>query len=191
MIFETERLTVKLARSSTETIDNYHRLWNSSEVMKFVGFPEGLGIAKSEIKKQLTEDAKTKSSSSYDRSLAVYEIESGNFVGECKLGSFNKELISETDVKFLPEYWGKGYGNEIKQALCHFLFSRTKCNIFSATPNKLNLASQKMQKYCGGEIISEGLYEAPKDGKIKRSDVEYYLYHITREAFYQKFPELV
>ena len=41
MIFETERLQVRKAEANERDIDFYFTLWNSAEVMKYVGFPEG------------------------------------------------------------------------------------------------------------------------------------------------------
>lgn len=157
--------------------------------MKMVSFPEGLKITKEEIKKQFKDDLEAKKDSVYDRRIAVIEKLTGRFIGECKLGTPDKDFISETDVKLLPEFWGKAYGKEIKKELCHYLFTKTNCQIVTATPNKLNIGSQKMQEYCGGVKVSEGLFEAKDEENRKRCNVSYYIYHITRENYYQKFPE--
>ena len=186
MIFETERLQVRRAETNERDIDFYFNLWNSGEVMKYVSFPEGLGITKTEIKKILS----GYNESEFDRTLIVEENKSGNIIGECKLGSPNDKNISITDVKLLPEYWGNGFGKEIKKALCHYLFSNTSCKVVKADPNKLNIASQKMQKACGGIKVDETFYEAPKNYKVKRNDIHAYVYHIKKDNFYKIFPEL-
>jgi len=158
MIFETERLQVRKAEANERDIDFYFTLWNSAEVMKYVGFPEGLGITEKEIKKIFS----GYDESGYDRTLIVEEKKNENIIGECKLGSPNDKNISITDVKLLPEYWGNGFGKEIKKALCHYLFSNTSCKVVKADPNKLNIASQKMQEFCGGIKVDEIFHEAPK-----------------------------
>ncbi|HMA69714.1 MAG TPA: GNAT family N-acetyltransferase [Candidatus Mcinerneyibacterium sp.] len=185
MIIETERLYVRKAEDNEKDINFYYRLWNSGEVMKYVSFPEGLGITKREIKKILS----SYNESAFDKTLIIVEKKAQNIIGECKLGFPNDEKLSITDVKLLPEYWGNGYGKEIKKALCHYLFSKTKCEIVKADPNKLNIASQKMQKACGGIKVDETFYEAPKNSKIKRNNIHAFVYHIKKENFYRKFPE--
>lgn len=181
-VFETKRLYIKKAEATEKDIENYYRLWNSGEVMKMVGFPEGLGISRQEIHEQFEKLGKTE----FDSCLAVHRKEDDKFIGECKLGLPNEKHISTTDVKLLSEFWGNNYGKEIKAALCDYLFTKTDCKIVEASPNKLNLASQKMQKYCGGKIVREELFEAPKNSKVVRTDVKSYIYHIKKEDFYDK-----
>lgn len=186
MVFETERVVVRKAQNTESDIDNFYNLWNNPKVLQLVGFPNGLGISRLEIQKIFAKNAK----SEYDSRLVVTEKETGYFIGECKLGSPDIKGISETDVKLLPEFQGQGFGKEIKQGLCHYLFSNTKCQIVQATPNKLNIASQKMQEFCGGKKVGEKIWQAPKDSTILRTDVHAFIYHIHKHDFYKIFDKL-
>ncbi|MBC8416567.1 MAG: GNAT family N-acetyltransferase [Candidatus Cloacimonetes bacterium] len=142
MILQTKR--VKVRKPDKIDIEMYFKLWNSPEVMQKVGFPQGLKISKEKISEQIKNQDKTE----YDKTLVVVEKSSDEAIGECKLGFPNKEGISITDIKLLPEFRGNDYGKEIKNALCLYLFSRTNCKIVEASPNVNNLASIRMQGAC-------------------------------------------
>ena len=180
MIFQTKRLKVRKAQTSD--IDFYLSLWNSGKVMQNVGFPNGLGISRERVKKQIEGYGE----SEFNRTLVVLEKSSGKAVGECKLGFPNEEGISITDIKLLPEFWGNGYGKEIKNALCLYLFSRTICKIVEASPNKKNLASQKMQETCGGVKDREGVYHFPESMQHFTEDVHCIIYNIRKKDWLEK-----
>ena len=179
MIFHTKRLKVR--KAETSDIDFYLSLWNSGKVMHNVGFPNGLGISRESVKKQIEGYGE----SEFNRTLVVIEKSSGKAIGECKLGFPNEEGISKTDIKFLPEFWGNGYGKEIKNAICLYLFSRTICKIFEASPNKKNLASQKMQEACGGVKVRDGIYHFPESMRDYTEDVHLIIYHIHKRNWLQ------
>ncbi|MCK4312080.1 MAG: N-acetyltransferase [Candidatus Cloacimonetes bacterium] len=177
MIFQTERLKVR--KPENIDIEMYFKLWNSSEVIQNVGFPQGLKITKEKISEQIKKQDETE----YDKTLVVVEKFSGKAIGECKLGFPNEEGISITDIKLLPEFWGNSYGKEIKNALCLYLFSRTYCKIVEASPNKENSASQKMQEICGGVKVRESVYHFPESMQDYTEDVHSVIYHIHKKKW--------
>ena len=174
-IFETNRLVVRQAR--IEDTEHYLELWTHPEVMKFVGFPQGLKITKEELQKQLDQDE----GEIFDCRLVVIRKEDGEKVGECKLGSPKEEGISETDVKLLPRYWGKGYGKELKAALVDWLFTNTDCKGVKATPNKLNIASQKMQESVGAKMVGETCFQFPESMRDYTQEVHSLIYIVYKE----------
>ena len=174
-IFETERLVVRQA--TIEDTDHYFELWTHPKVMKFVGFPKGLKITKEEIQKQLNQ---TKGKI-LDCRLVVIRKEDGKRIGECKLGSPKEEGISETDVKLLPQYWGHGYGKEVKRSLVDWLFNNTECKGVKATPNKLNIASQKMQESVGARLVGETVFRFPESMKDFTEDVHSLTYIVYKD----------
>lgn len=177
VIIQTPRLTIRKSEISDQDVDLFLNLWNNPEVMKFVGFPRGLNITREKI----TDIIKTEDKSEFDCKLIVVEKETNTAIGECKLGNPDKEGISETDVKLLPEYWGQGYGTEIKKALVDYLFNNTNCSAVMGSPNKLNLASQKMQEAVGGKRVAEDVYVFPEKMKSFTQDVHCYIYMVFRE----------
>ena len=140
MVFETDRLTVRKAEPSDSDVEFFYRLWTNPEVMVNVGFPHGLKITREAIRTGFEGQDVTE----YNTRLVVELKTTGEPIGECKLGLPDDDGISETDVKLLPDFWGQGYGTEIKRALVDYLFLHTDCKAVKASPNKKNIASQKI-----------------------------------------------
>lgn len=145
--------------------------------MKYVGYPKGLRITREEIRDGIAGGGE----SEYEAWLIVTVKNGGYPIGECKLRLPDKEGISETDVKLSPEFWGRGYGSEIKQGLVDYLFSHTDCRAVKGTPNRDNIASQKMQKAVGGRRVGEGIFEFPEEKKDYTCPVPHYVYLVFRE----------
>lgn len=176
MVFQTRRLSVRKPTILDGDIDFFFKLWNNPEVMTLVGFPNGLDITRDQIRDPISKA----DDSEYDKKLLVRITDTGELIGECKLGTPDDGGVSMTDVKLLPEFWGCGYGTEIKQGLVDYLFTHTSCNTIRATPNQKNIASQKMQKAVGGKRVGEGIYHFPEKMQSYTIDVPYYVYEVSR-----------
>jgi len=113
IIIETERLTIRRSTTDDNDIVLFYSIWTNPKVMVNVGFPNGLNISRDNIINQL----ENQNDSELDTRLIVILKKTSELIGECKLGTPDKEGISETDVKLLPQFWGHKYGVEIKQAL--------------------------------------------------------------------------
>jgi len=177
MIFQTRRLIVRKAYPCDADAELFYRLWTDPRVMTMVGFPQGLKITRREILDSIRNEDDTP----YDKKLIVETRDNREMIGECKLGLPDDDGISETDVKLRPQFWGNGYGTEIKHGLVDYLFTHTDCRIVQATPNKKNIASQKMQEAVGGKIVGEGVFKFPEHRRRDTCDVPYYKYHLFRE----------
>jgi RimJ/RimL family protein N-acetyltransferase len=177
MIFQSPRLTIHEAGTSDADVDLFYRLWTNPEVMVFVGFPRGLKITREQVR----EDIANANDSEYDRMLIVQLRNSNQPIGECKLGLPDDDGVAHTDAKLLPEFWGQGYGSEIKRGLIDYLFTHTDCKAVRATPNQNNVASQKMQEAVGGKRVGEGVYRFPEDKRDYTVDVPYFVYMVYRE----------
>ncbi len=185
VIFDTDRLDIVVAENCPEHIELFFRLWNNPEVMKNVGFPEGLGVTREDISRLIQK----KNGSVPDALLVVIRKLDGVAIGECKLGSLDEYGISNTDVKLLPEFWGRGYGTEIKRGLVTYLFEKTSCKAVRATPNIENRASQKMQERVGARLVGSGVYKFPSNMRQKTRDVQYLEYLLTREDWLESNAE--
>ncbi len=177
VVFSTSRLSILKADPTARHVRVFYRLWTDPRVMTAVGFPKGLEITKAQIRRQI----ETWCGSELDGKLVVELKNPPVCIGECKLGRTDPEGISETDVKLLPKYWGRGYGTEIKQGLVDYLFKNTDCRAVKATPNKNNIASQKMQEAVGGKKVGEGLFKAATNVSRHAIDVPFYEYLVFRE----------
>jgi RimJ/RimL family protein N-acetyltransferase len=179
MVFETTRLIIRIPTTKDEDVDLYFQLWNDPQVMKNVGFPKGLMMRREEIIAQLARAE----NSEFDRTLIVIDKESNTPIGECKLGNPDEEGVAHTDVKLLPAFWGKGFGVEIKQGLVDYLFTHTSCNSIEASPNRSNIASQKMQEKVGAKHIREGTYHFPEHMRSFTKPVELFIYRLDRSEW--------
>jgi ribosomal-protein-alanine N-acetyltransferase len=177
IVFQTERLNIRKAMDCDADIEFFYRLWTNPEVMTIVGFPQGLRITRDEIRATF----KKADDSEYNRRLMVEILETGVPIGECKLGLPDAEEISQTDVKLFPEYWGHGFGTEIKRGLVNYLFRHTDCKAVKATPNRNNIASQKMQTAVGGKCVGEGIFRFPEEMRDYTCEVLHYVYMVLRE----------
>ena len=182
-MFETERLYIRRAEPNGADIDLFYRLWTDPKVMRNVGFPSGLRITREEILRML----ESQSEGALDVRLLATVKESGELegrtIGECKLGKPDKDGVSTTDVKLLPEFQGRGYGTEIKRGLVAYLFTHTEAQVIRATPNRRNIASQKMQEAVGARRVGEGVFVAPESMREYATDVPHFVYEITREEW--------
>lgn len=180
MIFQTKRLLVRKAQTSD--VNFYLQLWNSGKVMEMVGFPDGLKITADIIKKQIENHPQHE----FDQTLVVIEKESNKPIGECKLGFPDEEGISHPDFKFIPEYWQKGFGKELVNALCKYVFSKTRTKIVETSPNVQNIASQKIAEAVGGKEIKNFVYHFPSKMRHFTKDVYGVIYHVRKDNWLEK-----
>ncbi|MBN1212816.1 MAG: GNAT family N-acetyltransferase [candidate division Zixibacteria bacterium] len=177
MVFQTDRLVIRKAEPSDSDVEFFYRLCTDPKVMTNVGFPYGLKITREAIRSGFEQQVTTE----FNTRLVVELKATGEPVGECKLGSPDENGISETDIKLLPQFWGKGYGTEIKRGLVDYLFTHTACRAVKASPNKNNIASQRMQEKVGGKKVGEHTYRFPEEMRAYTVDVESYIYQVFRE----------
>lgn len=186
-ILETERMYVRRARARQEDIELFFRLWNDPLVMCNVGFPEGLLISRDEIEQILSDN----NPGLLDSKLLTGLKREGILIGECKLGRPDVKKIAETDIKLLPEFQGRGLGNELKQGLVDYLFTHTDCMAVRATPNVNNLASQRMQEHVGAKKIGRLVYHFPEGMKIPTEPVDHFIYLLDRQSWERRNQKIV
>lgn len=174
LVFETVRLMVRTA--TVEDVDLFYALWTNPQVMKNVGFPQGLRTTRSEIEERLSKRGK----SEFEQLLVVELKATGQAIGECKLSDPDEEGIAEPDIKLLPEFWGHKYGIEAWRALVAYQFMHTTCVAVQATPNVENRASIKMQEAAGGMRLGEDVYLFPESMRAYTTPVHHYIYRVHR-----------
>lgn len=173
-VFETERLRIRIA--TTEDVELFYALWTDPQVMKYVGFPQGLPVTRSELEERLSRQG----GSEFEQLLVVEQKATGEAMGECKLSRPDEEGVAEPDVKLLPEFWGHKYGVEAWGALVAYEFAHTDCEAVHGTPNIENIASTKMQEAAGGVLLGEGVCHFPESMCDYTTPVHYYIYRVSR-----------
>lgn len=180
MVFETERLVVRTA--TEDDADLFYALWTNPQVMKNVGFPEGLRVTRRELERRLSKQ----SDSEFERLLIVELKSTDQAIGECKLSYPDEDGIAEPDLKLLPEFWGYRYGVEVWRELVAYQFAHTACGIIQATPNRHNTASIKMQEAVGCVRIGESVHHFPWHMQSYTTPVHHYVYHLNRTDWRKK-----
>ena len=144
-VFQTDRLLVRVATKND--IGLYYALWTNPQVMKHVGFPNGIPLDLEEMKSKPFQRGETE----FDQLLVVTLKDTGQPIGECKLSQPDQEGVVEPDIKLLPEFWGKGYGLECWLGIVTYLFENTDCDLIQTTPNVENSAAIKLYEAAGAQ----------------------------------------
>lgn len=179
LVFETERLVVRSA--TVEDVDLFYALWTDPQVMKYVGFPQGLRITRNELKERLSKQG----GAEFEQLLVVELKVSGQVIGQCKLSEPDEEGVVGPDIKLLPEFWGHKYGVEAWRGLMDYQFTHTDCDAVQGTPNVENIASIKMQEAAGGVCIGEDVYQFPESMRDYTTPVHCYIYCVYRTDWEQ------
>jgi RimJ/RimL family protein N-acetyltransferase len=175
-------LRIRQALPARQDAVFFWHLWSDPRVMKWVGFPEGLGMTRVEVRRQLTR----RNNSPFENHLIAEIRANGTPIGECFMGLPDGEGIAETDLKLLPEFWQQGYGSEIKRGLLDYLFTYTDCCAVRATPNVENQASIRMQESVGGIRVGETRFESPQSSRCTTKPVQVYIYLVTRTTWLER-----
>lgn len=174
IVLRTDRLVVRTAEPADA--DFVAALWNDPDVMRYVGFPEGLGTAAREVLARIDSPA----DGVFGRILII-TLKDGTAIGNAHIGRVDDDGITETDVKLDPAFWGYGFGREVKHGLVEYIFANTCACAVQATPNRRNKASIRMQEHVGAEPVGEGTFVFPEDKRGNTCPVEYIVYRIRRE----------
>jgi 2,3-diketo-5-methylthio-1-phosphopentane phosphatase len=138
-----------LCRVADERRRNFERLWETGEVMKNVGYPNGLRWDRKRYDRFWD---------SLDRKnfiLLAIEDENGSFLGEAKLSFPDDENTCDHDVKLLPEFQGKGYGREAWRLLLGLTSRRWPESTLSVSPFVDNAIAIGLYKSLGFEFDGE------------------------------------
>jgi len=179
IVFETERLIVRPAVESD--LDFYLALWTNPDVMRHMGFPQGIPMTRDRMGEILSAQAGTE----FDRLLVIELKATGQPIGECKL-SRPEDGVSEPDIKLLPTYWGQRYGSEAWQGIVSYQFRNTDCDAIVTSPHVANAAAIRLYESTGAVRTGEGVYEFPEAMRDFTTPVHSYTYRLSRSDWQQK-----
>jgi RimJ/RimL family protein N-acetyltransferase len=180
IVFCTERLIIRVA--TQDDIALYYALWTNPEVMKHVGFPDGIPLDFDEMKSRPFERGETE----FDQLLVVTIKETGQPIGECKLPRPDDDGMAEPDIKLLPAFWGKGYGREGWLGIVSYLFEYTDCDVIKTTPNVDNIAAIKIYESAGAVREGQDVYHFPDSMQDYTTPVHCFIYRLYRSDWRKK-----
>jgi RimJ/RimL family protein N-acetyltransferase len=129
------------------------KLWNDGEVMRYVGFPQGLGIDERGMMEWFK---KLKRHRSIDREHWIVENERGEPIGEAyykaelEYSGYRAEKMAQIDLKLARSFWGQGYATDALQTLIRHLFEKGFETIV-VSPNLNNEAALRLYERLGFE----------------------------------------
>lgn len=154
-------------RTSRERRSDFESLWETGEVMKYVGYPEGLNWSRQQY------DNFWKTLNNRNFILLAVEDRKGDFLGEAKLSFPDEDNCCNHDVKLLPEYQGKGYGRETWMLLLELSRRRWPESTLEVTPSADNDVAIELYRSLGFEFEGEQRKWIPSSGSIGAVPVRY------------------
>lgn len=143
MKIDGERINIK----STDERDlvDIKNLWNNKNVMRWVGFPEGLNMTMDKIIKWYEKICTSETEKHF-----VVKDKNDSFCGELFYEKNIKYKSAGIDIKFLPEYQGKGLAREALTLLMEYIFeNENDIDMIWTEPSEDNVNAKKLYKACG------------------------------------------
>lgn len=166
MKIETKRLILR-----TPTRDDFKFLksmWENGEVMKFVGWPNGLKQPDKNIYDWI-DNCQTKDKLRF----VIEDKETARPIGETGYRLDIDYPFAESkksaapDIKLIPEFWGKGLATEALSAMIDYIFKNTDVEIVQMAPNVKNEAALALYKKLGFKKIGKSRIDKIGLGKNK------------------------
>jgi RimJ/RimL family protein N-acetyltransferase len=138
-----ERVDIKLTEK--KDLNNILNLWNNGDVMKWVGFPEGLNLAFEKIQEWFSSVRKSELTNHY-----VVSNKNNLFCGELFYMKNLEHKRAGLDIKFLPETQSKGLATEALKLFIDFIFKTEELiDAVWTEPSKENIAARGLYDRCG------------------------------------------
>lgn len=133
---------------SEKDLPKIQELWNNGEVMKYVGFPEGLNIDLNSLVQWLSNINNNPNKKAY----AMYDNES--YLGELYYDITDLEHVI-LDIKLLPQFHNQGYGSYGFSYLIQEVFKISKEAICYVDPSIENEKAINLYQKLGFKKIKK------------------------------------
>lgn len=125
--------------------EDVRKLYFNKKVREFLG-----GI----VDKEKYDDNFKNMMDANDNSLywVIRHIDTNEFVGLVSIDKHHDDLNTELSYQFIPEWWGKGYAEEVIKKVINYAFKNLKLKKIIAETQSANIASCKLLKKVGMDI---------------------------------------
>ena len=138
-------VSVTIRRTTDADLPDLMALWNDGRVMKWVGFPDGLGYDPESIREWYT-----RLESNSDRHHFVVHAEDLGFCGEVYYAVEKAHRRAGLDIKFVPKAQGRGLATDALKRLIRIVFeSEPDVHAVWTEPSEENIAARKLYERCG------------------------------------------
>lgn len=136
---------IVLRETTEKDLADLMGLWNNGEVMKWVGFPNGLGH---DLEKMLGWFHELQKESSRHH-FVIYDSDIG-FCGEAYYAVDKEHKWAGLDIKLRPEAQGKGLASDALSALIEYIFQHEPdAEAVWTEPAKENVAARNLYRRMG------------------------------------------
>lgn len=159
VVIRTQRLKIRPVEA--RDLDYLLDWWNSGQIMKHVGFPQGLKVSLDELRRYYQKWKKDPL-----RMMKIVclksEVTSGDvsFTGPIGEANFHHYNIEEKSVEIglkicIPELWNRGYGTEVLRAMTGYAFDELEVDRVQVNPAKTNERIIHVNEKVGFKTIGE------------------------------------
>ncbi len=137
--------------------------------MKWVGFPNGLGISLEGLQKWYSSINKSELANHF-----IVTYQKNDFCGEVFYEKDIEHKRAGLDIKFLPATQGKGLAAEALQLLIDYIFNNEKeINAVWTEPSEENISARKLYSRCGMVDKERPIDMQPEDSYWELSGEEW------------------
>ncbi len=140
-------------------------LWNSPEVMQYLGYPHGLSLTATETLEWWERTQR------WSATHLILEARDGTAVGESGWGF--PGAPGTLEIKVARAHWGKGLATDALQALLQYLWNHTTLSEVEVTPHREHLVARQLYRQLGFR---------PAEPPLDWSNPEYELWTLHRPA---------
>lgn len=137
-------LEIRIKQTTRDDLENVLELWNSGEVMYYVGFPHGLGVTIEGLKRWLNGVNQNELRKHY----SIYTHELG-YCGETYYDIDKVHDLATLDIKLLPKAQGKGIATYALSYAIDQVFSNNLATRAYVDPNPENKKAWKLYEKLG------------------------------------------
>lgn len=159
MILEIKGERVIIRKTTERDLGDLQKLWNDGRVMKWVGFPDGLGYDRETFEAWLAEVEANPA-----RHHFVIVAPEMGFCGETYYAVDSGHQRASLDIKLIPEAQGKGLATDALRTLIRHVFAvEDGVNSVWTQPSRENRAARRLYRRCG-------LRPAPRPSEITNGE---------------------
>lgn len=139
-----ENTDIQIIETSETDLENIASLWNDGDVMKYVGFPNGLGVTVEYLRNKWLPYVNINDSR---RHYSIYHKEIG-YCGESYY-SVKEDGITALDIKLFSKARGKGIAYIAFKYAIDQAFRKGNASIVHVDPDKRNVKALTLYKKLG------------------------------------------
>ena len=160
------KLVIKKTKS--EDLENVMSLWNDGEVMKYVGFPNGIGVTVERLEKWLIQMDQNENANHF----SIYHEDLG-YCGETFYSIDAEHGLGMLDIKLFPKARGKGIARFSLEYSIDEAFKSSLCNRVYVDPDPENKKAWALYEKIGFKSKERPSFLEPSEVYLECTEEDY------------------